>query len=584
MVSRYQRLLAVPRAGLVLQGATLALQRTALAALMAVLMLRVAPVARGADVTLGAGDEPRFDVAVTEAPARAFFDGLADGTPYNIVLEPGVSGVITLKLKHVTLVEALDAAREAYGFDYRRIPSGFVIVPPTLQTRLFQVDYIDLERRGTSRTRVATGQVSPSSNPSGPGTSNAGSDMQPGGSGGLSEPPGAVFAGPQGAPGGNSNERVREITGTSISTRSSSDFWRELEGSLHGLIGNEPGHTVAVNAESGLIAVRATPRELRDVQMFLDRIQQIATRQVVLEAKIIEVELSSGFQAGINWAAIARNGNQTFSGFQTNPQNGFSPPGLATNNLSLLNQPQQSVTLNPGRTPITSTVTNTLGGAFAFAVNSGSFASYVELLATQGKTRVLSSPRVSTLNNQKAVLKAGDEEYFVTGVSSNTLVGTVGSTSSNLDLAPFFSGVALDVTPQLAEDGQVILHIHPSVSDVTPKLLSVTAYSQSYSLPLAYTEVRESDSVVKARSGQLIVIGGLMRASRTAQDYRLPVLGDIPLIGNLFKSQQKTNDRSELVILLRPIVVERDSQWSDLAAEATARESAIDPKAGAGAN
>jgi len=531
-----------------------------------------------------AASEPRFDVSVTDAPARAFFEGLADGTPYNIVLEPGVTGTITLKLKHVTLIEALDALREAYGYDYRRIASGFVIVPPTLQTRLFQIDYIDLERRGTSRTRVATGQVGAGSNPLVAGANMSGAETQNGSNTGLSEPPGAVFSNPGGAAGGNNAEHVREITGTSISTRSSSDFWPELEASLRGILGNEGGRSVAINAASGIIAVRATPRELRDVQMFLDRIQQIATRQVVLEAKIIEVELSKGFQAGINWAALARNGSQTYSGFQTGPQNGFAQPGLGTTNLQLLNQPQGSVKLDPGGTPITSTATNTLGGAFAFAVNTASFASYVELLGTQGKTRVLSSPRVSTLNNQKAVLKAGDEEYFVTGVSSNTVVGTVGSTSSNLDLAPFFSGVALDVTPQLAEDGQIILHIHPSVSDVTTKLLNVTAYSQSYSLPLAYTEVRESDSVVKARSGQLIVIGGLMRASHSAQDYRLPLLGDIPVVGNLFRSQQKTDTHSELVILLRPIVIERDAQWSDLTADGIARETALDAKAREGAN
>lgn len=556
-----------------------------IAAALAAVLAAALPAPAHADEPATRTAEPRFDVAVSDAPARAFFDGLADGTPYNIVLEPGVAGTITLRLKHVTLTEALDAVREAYGYDYRRIPSGFVIVPPTLQTKLFQVDYIDLERRGTSRTRVATGQVGQGSNPLVPGTTTPGPESQmAGGSGGLSEPPGTVFAPPGGAPSGNGTERVREITGTSISTRSSSDFWPELEASLKGLIGTEGGRAVAINAASGIVAVRATPRELRDVEMFLTRIQRIATRQVVLEAKIIEVELSSGFQAGINWAAIARHGKETFSGFETEPQNGFAQPGLGTNNLQLLNQPQGSVSLTPGGTPITSAVTNTMGGAFAFAVNSGSFASYVELLGTQGKTRVLSSPRVSTINNQKAVLKAGDEEYFVTGVSSNTLVGTVGSTSSNLDLAPFFSGVALDVTPQLAEDGSIILHIHPSVSDVTPKLLSVTAYGQPYSLPLAYTEVRESDSVVKARSGQLIIIGGLMRATHSAQDYRVPVLGDIPLVGNLFRSQQKTDDHSELVILLRPIVVERDSQWNDLTAEGIARETALDPKARAGVN
>jgi MSHA biogenesis protein MshL len=520
-------------------------------------------------------EEARFDVAVADAPARPFFEGLADGTPYNIVLEPGVGGSVTLKLKNVTLVEVLDAVREAYGYDYRRIPSGFIIVPPSMQTRLFQVNYIDLERRGTSRTRVSSGQVGQSSNPQVPGGgSTQGPDAQ---SQGLSEPPGAVFA----SHGGKDSERVKEITGTSVSTRSSSDFWPELEASLRAMIGSEGGRSVVLNAESGLIAVRANPRELRDVQQFLEKIQQIATRQVIIEAKIIEVTLSSAFQAGINWAAIAKNGNGTVSAFQTGPQNGFG-----SSNLQLLNQPSVPVTVGPGN-PISSAITNTLGGAFALAVNAGSFSSYVEALATQGKTTVLSSPRVSTLNNQKAVIKAGDDEYFVTGISSNTVVGTSSSTSNNIDLAPFFSGVALDVTPQLSGDGRIILHIHPTVSVVTSKVLSVTVGTTgpggTTTLPLAYSEVRESDSVVTAQSGQLIVIGGLMQKSHSYQDYRVPVLGDIPLLGNLFKSQQKIENHTELVILLRPIIVDSDTQWSQLTGEEVDHAAALDPKVRGGA-
>jgi len=520
-------------------------------------------------------DDPRFDVAVTDAPARTFFEGLADGTPYNIVLEPDVGGAITLKMKNVSIVEVLDAVRDAYGYDYRRIPSGFVIVSPALQTRLFQVNYIDLERRGTSRTRVSSGQVGQSSNPQivGGTVSGMGGETQQG----LSEPPGVVFNATQGAK--EADQHVKEITGTSVSTRSSSDFWPELEASLRNLVGNAGGRTVVINAESGLIAVRATPRELRDVQQFLDKIQQIATRQVIIEAKIIEVELSNAFQAGINWAAIAKNGNSTYSGFQTGPQNGFG-----SNNLQLLNQPSQQVTVGPGN-PITSTVTNTIGGAFALAVDTGSFSSYIEALSTQGKTTILSSPRVSTLNNQKAVIKAGDDEYFVTGVSSNTVVGTSSSTANNLDLAPFFSGVALDVTPQLSYDGQIILHIHPTVSVVTAKSLSVTiagtganGTSGTTTLPLAYSQVRESDSVVTAKSGQLIVIGGLMQKSHSYQDYRIPVLGDIPLLGNLFKSQQKIDDHTELVILLRPVVVDSDAQWTQLTGEEVDQAARLDPK------
>jgi MSHA biogenesis protein MshL len=498
-----------------------------------------------------AADEARFDLAVTNAPARAFFDGLVDGTAYNIVLQPGEMAPITLKLKNVTVIDVLDAVRDAYGYDYRRMSTGFLIIPPSLQTRLYQINYIDLERRGTSRMRVASGQVGQSSNSGGsPGSPQSGGAI---GGGELSEPAGLVFADGGGA------GRIKEVTGTSVSTRSSSDFWHDLDVSLHGLIGSEAGRTVVINAASGIIAVRATPRELRDITQFLDKIQNVSTRQVVLEAKIVEVELSSGFQAGINWAAIGKNGGQTYSGFQTGPQSGFG-------GANLLNQPSTPVTVGPGNA-ITSTVTNTLGGAFSLAVNTADFSTYIELLSTQGKTRVLSSPRVSTLNNQKAVIKAGSDQYFVTGVTSNTVVGTAASNTSNVDLAPFFSGVALDVTPQISDSGEVILHIHPTVSQVAANIQVFTVNGVANSLPLALSQVRESDSVVKARSGQLIVIGGLMQTTRTSQDYGIPGLGSLPLIGNLFKSQQKTEVHSELVILLRPIVIDSNDQWSPLSGE-----------------
>ncbi len=515
-------------------------------------------------------DEPRFDLAVTDAPARAFFDGLVEGTPYNIVLQPGEVVPITLKLKNVTVLEVLDAVRDAYGYDYRRISSGFLVIPPSLQTRLFQLNYIDLERRGTSRTRVASGQVGQSSNPTGvQGSQQTGDASQ----GGLSEPPGAVFSeGGSGKQSGN----IKEITGTSVSTRSSSDFWRDLEVSLRQIIGTEPGKSVAVNAGSGIVAVRATPRELRDATQFLEKLQDVSTRQVVIEAKIVEVVLSKAYQAGINWAAIGKSGNNTYSGFQTGPQNGFGGE-------TLLNQPSNPVTVGPGH-PITSAITNTLGGAFSLAINTADFSTYIELLSTQGTTRVLSSPRVSTLNNQKAVIKAGSDQYFVTGVSSDTVVGTSSATNLNVDLAPFFSGVALDVTPQISDTGEVILHIHPTVSQVTSNIQVLTVNGTTDSLPLALSQVRESDSVVKAKSGQLIVIGGLMQTTRSNQDYALPGLGALPLLGDLFKSQQKNEVRSELVILLRPIVIDNDEQWKSLTGEPSDPNLAAVPKTAGGSH
>jgi MSHA biogenesis protein MshL len=187
---------------------------------------------------------------------------------------------------------------------------------------------------------------------------------------------------------------------------------------------------------------------------------------------------------------------------------------------------------------------------------------------------VLSSPRVSTLHNQKAIIKAGSDEFFVTGVKSDTTTGTSTNTSLNVELTPFFSGVALDVTPQIGEDGTVLLHIHPTVSEVSDQSKRVNFGGGSSDLPLALSQIRESDSVVRARSGQLIVIGGLMRETRRRADYRTPLLGDVPLLGRLFRSEREQTRTVELVLLLRPLVP-TDADWERLAQEPQDRASAL---------
>jgi MSHA biogenesis protein MshL len=348
-------------------------------------------------------------------------------------------------------------------------------------------------------------------------------------------------------------------------TRVDSDFWTGIEADLKMIVGPRPDHSLIINRQSGIIMVRALPRELRDVDDYLQRTSESVSRQVVLEARIVEVELGSAYQAGINWASIAKVGGHNLFFGQAAPAAGFDG--------NLLTPAGKSVTVAPGN-PVTGFLQSSLGGAFTLAADFTDFNAFIELLATQGQTHVLSSPRVSTLQNQKAIIKAGSDEFFVTKVTSNTVTGTATSTSHDVELTPFFSGVALDVTPQIDEDGMVLLHIHPAVSEVTDQVKTLTLTGETDILPLALSQIRESDSIVKARSGQLIVIGGLMSEKHENQNYRTPLLGDLPLVGKLFRSERKQSTTVELVILLRPLVV-TDADWPALVREPTERISKL---------
>jgi MSHA biogenesis protein MshL len=489
----------------------------------------------------------RFDFHVEDAPARAFFEGLVVGTPVNMMVHPDVKGRVTLSLKQVTLVEALEAARDMYGYDFREMSHGYVISAPAPQTRVYQLNYLDMQRLGVSRTRVSSGQVTQGSSQA--TGSNSGTDDE--------------------------KTQTSSTTGTAVLTRNDSDFWKGIETDIGALVTSEPKvgdekgrSNVVINRQSGVIMVRAYPDELRAVSDYLRKTQSIITRQVVLEAKVVEVELNSGFQAGINWTALITKGSKTAAFGTSNPPGGFD-----NNPFSPQGTP---IPVVPG-TPIVGQVINSLGGAFTFAFDSTDFSAFIELLDAQGRTRVLSSPRVSTLHNQKAIIKAGTDEFFVTGVSSDTTTGESTTTSLDVELTPFFSGVALDVTPQISEDGTVLMHIHPTVSDVEDQSKHISFGGSSSDLPLAVSQIRESDSVVRAHSGQVIVIGGLMREIRQRDDYKTPFLGDVPGIGNLFKSKRDLSNTVELVLLLRPVVVD-DTNMDAMVLESTERAAALSKK------
>jgi MSHA biogenesis protein MshL len=209
-----------------------------------------------------------------------------------------------------------------------------------------------------------------------------------------------------------------------------------------------------------------------------------------------------------------------------------------------------------------------IGGAFTAVVNNANnFSAVIEALQGQGDVKVLSSPRVSTINNQKAIIKVGSDEFFVTKVQASTTaaaIGTTGGTARSVEFTPFFSGIALDVTPQIDEVGTVTLHVHPTVSDVKTNVKQLEfGAGDTETFPLALSNVREADSIVRARSGQIIVIGGLMQEQGKDDRFGVPVLSKLPLIGFLFRQTRVSNKKSELVILLKPLVVDSDEEWAE---------------------
>ena len=436
--------------------------------------------------------EKRFQVRANNVDVRAFFPSLLKNTEYNLIIHPKVVGRLTLDLRQVTLNDVLREIEFLYGYQIQRVGKMIRILPASLRTEVLPVDYLQLTREGRSLTTVSSGSM-------------------------VNQESGDTV----------------EAGGTRIQTESKSDFWAQLDETLSAMVGTGEGRSVVVSPQAGVITVRAFPDELREIKDFLGVAQRRLKRQVVLEAKILEVTLNDGYQQGIQWKNLTQSLGNTGITVGTTAMNAVLPGSQG------------------------------LGGQTNITIKDGNFEGVLQFLQVQGDLNVLSSPRVTAANNQKAVIKVGGDQYFVTDIQGGDVTSDGGTSSPDITLTPFFSGISLDVTPQIDDRGGVLLHVHPTVVEVSTDHLSIQLGEQfgTYDLPLAKSAIRESDSVIYAQSGDVVVIGGLMKSSTHDQVSKIPLLGDIPVLGHAFRNTKKISQKTELVILLKPTVV-TDQTWS----------------------
>ena len=477
--------------------------------------------------------EQRLRIAAHDVDAVEFFGSLFKGSRYSVAVHPGVGGLVSVELKDVTLPEVLAVVGDMYGFDVQRKGNVFHVYPAGLRTETIPVNYLMMARRGLSRTSVSTGGVTANDNNNNGNNNNFDGSSNNNGNNGNNN---------YGSSSNGDSSNSDNSNGTRIETDSNNDYWTDLRDSLQTLIGTGEGRAVITSPQAGLVTVRAYPKELKAVRDFLDQSDEHLKRQVVLEARILEVSLNEGYEQGVDWNGLSASwdGNKGIRGGGSlgNSQVGASNP-----------------------------IFNAIGGGAGFTISDGNFVVAVDLLKTQGDVNTLSSPRVTATNNQKAVIKVGTDEYFVTNASTTTTTSgnSAPIVTPNVELTPFFSGIALDVTPQIDEAGRVLLHIHPSVIDTEEQNKTINVgTADPLVLPLAKSSIRESDTVVQANNGDIIVIGGLMKTDKKEVVSKVPLLGDIPWVGEAFTNRSESTKKVELVILLKPTVVDNDTWQKEL--------------------
>lgn len=479
------------------------------------------------------GEAPptRITLSVREADLRDVIRAAMEGTDLNVTFEPGIETVVRgLDLRAVTLAELLDQVLPNYGLSATRKGRTLHIGRTDGGMRFFSVDFLAQRRTGSKEFKVnASGQT-----------------IQTGSSGG----------------GGGSSEAGQSSAYTSsLASGSNTDPWAELQGGLTTLVFGEPiepaeaasgagapvgpssrafardGKTLLIQPHAGMVVLSADPYTQRRVEAYLQEARRHYRRQVLLEARIVEVTLGKDSQVGVDWnRAFVLSGSAA----------GLGSLGTTAGASFLTGQ-----TLNSN--------TSAENGVFQLVVDNMRVNAVLSALARDNKLQVLSAPRISTLNNQKAILRVVREEAYFLQTSQVTPSGGLGAPIVTTNITPLVVpvGIVLDILPQVGDDGFITLAVNPSVSEVvTVRSLSVSSSGGGASANLPVVDRRDLDTVVRMHTGETLVLAGIIKAKEGEDDRGVPWLRKLPWVGGLFSKREKAKVHTELAIFITPTLVE----------------------------
>lgn len=518
-----------------------------------------------------------YSVVMQNVNVQDLLFALARDAKLNVDIHPAITGTVTMNVRDQTLTEILDRVARQIDLRYEMQGRNLSILPDTPYLKNYRVDYPNIQRDSTNAISTSTNVASTGGGGGGGGGSNAstseitsksnnrfwetlvanvrdmmretdkvipGADGAAGAADGASPTVAPVSAAPTtpsvaGAAKALATATLATVTPGAAKTTATAPISRSTF---------REAASVMANPESGYISVRATQVQHERVREFLDRVMRSARRQVLIEATIVEVDLSSRFQQGINWSLLKPNGATSDSQMTISPQgpsSGFQTSGTVSTLTSL-----------------------TLNGPSL--INGYDITAMLSMLESFGTLRVLSSPKISVLNNQSSVLKVVDNKvYFTIDVTPGTpaspgVAATAALYTTTINTVPI--GFLMTVVPQISESSEVILNLRPTISRITGYAVDPNPVLAQNQLVNRIPEVqtREMESVLRVQSGGVAILGGLMQDSRNNNSDEVPGLNRLPMFGNLFKYRDEGSKKTELVIFLRPTVLTDPTLDGDL--------------------